>query len=281
MAQQYPQQSPPRQYPPQEETFSSPPLRKHPGLTTLAFVLILLLAVGVILNANVLKIDPANVQVKGGGSFSRETVIALAGLDQPVSYFAVSGEKVAKGVESNRYLMFLSMEKIFPNQVILTVRERVPVARVQEMSADYYLDAEGMVLERGSVSAQVQDSVVMVTGLKPKELRLGQIMTTATADHKTAYLTLFSELLQQNWLSQVSELNLSDPANLYLMTRDGYFVRLGDVTDMRAKIGTVRAVVAKLREMGETEGILEAGVPGEAIYSPPGKKQEKNRDGGQ
>ncbi|MBQ6256439.1 MAG: hypothetical protein IJJ60_07615, partial [Clostridia bacterium] len=84
-----------------------------------------------------------------------------------------------------------------------------------------------------------------------------------------AYAALFEELEKQGWLSQVSELNFGDPESIYLVTRDGYSARIGDTTRLRAKIGTVRAVVAKLREMGKTGGMLEASIPGEAIYTPP------------
>lgn len=261
MTQQYPQDF--SNLPPAQ------PPRKSSGALTVVCVLILVLAVAVILNETLLKIGP--VWVVGNRMFSWEDVIVAAGLDRPVSYFTVSEKKIADGVNSNRYLVFEGLEKHFPNGLTIYLRERVPVARVQEMGADYFLDDEGMVLERESLranSGQPEDMVV-VTGLKPKELRVGQFMTAGTADHLKAYRMLLEELEQQGCLSQISELNVTDPESIYLVTRDGYSAHLGDLTSLRAKIGTVRAVVAKLREMGNSGGMLEASIPGEAIYTPP------------
>ena len=257
----------------QPQVFSSlpptPPPRKRSGVITVVFALILVLAVAVILNESLLRIRP--VSVVGNKKLTWLQVVTQAGLDQPVSYFTINESKIAQNIESNRYLIYEGMEKHFPNALTLYVRERVPVARVQEMGADYYLDNEGMVLERGTLPAVFADQgpMTIVTGLKPKELRVGRKMTAGTGDHMKAYLDLLEELEKQGYLSQISELNITDPESIYLVTRDGYSAHLGDLTDLRAKIGTVRGVVAKLREMGKSGGMLEASIPGKAIYTPP------------
>ena len=84
----------------------------------------------------------------------------------------------------------------------------------------------------------------------------------------SAYQALIDELYQQNFQNQVAELNLSDPDSLYLVTMDGYTVHLGDTQELRAKIGTVRGVVAKLRDMQRYGGVIEASVPAVATYTP-------------
>ncbi len=259
-----------QQFPQDVSSFpSAPPPRKRSGVITVALALIVFLAAAVILNESLLRIR--TVAVVGNRTVPWEQVILAAGLDRPVGYFTLNEKKIAQGIESDRYLIYERMEKHFPNGITLYVRERVPVARVQEMGADYYLDKEGMVLERGGlrVNSAKEDEVVVVTGLKPKELRVGRLMTAGTAEHMKAYRELIEELNQQGFFSQISELNVTDPESIYLVTRDGYSAHLGDLSSLRAKIGTVRAVVAKLREMGKSGGMLEAAVPAEAIYTPP------------
>ena len=261
MEQQYPQDI--SSLPP------APPPRKRSGVITVVLTLILVLAVAVILNESMLKIR--TVAVVGNRTVTWEQAILAAGLDRPVGYFTVSEKKIMQGIESNRYLIFERMEKHFPNGITIYVHERVPVARVQEMGANYYLDKEGMVLERGSLpeNSVGEDAIIVVTGLKPKELRVGRMMTAGTSGHMSAYRELLEELEQQGFLSQISELNITDPESIYLVTRDGYSAHLGSIDSLRAKIGTVRAVVAKLREMGKNGGMLEASIPAEAIYTPP------------
>ncbi len=261
MAQQYPQDV--SSYPP------APPPRRRSGVLSVVCVLIMVLSVAVILNETLLRLK--DVQVKGTYIISEEEAKKAAGLDKPVGYFTVSEKKVAAGINSHHYLIFERMEKQFPGTLIVYVKERTPVARVQQMGTNYYLDDQGMVLEKSylRVNSGSPDDMVVVTGLNPKELLTGRMIVASTANQMKAYTALFEELEKQGWLSQVSELNIGDPESIYLVTRDGYSARIGDTTSLRAKIGTVRAVVAKLRELGKTGGMLEASIPGEAIYTPP------------
>jgi len=270
MAQQTPQGFSPFQQP----TPLPPPPRKHMGAATAAAALVLILAIAVILNESVLKIH--SIAVVGNQRVSWEQVVKAAGLDSTVSFFSVNESRIEKGIEANRYLIFERLEKQFPDKLTLYVRERQPQVFVSEMGAIYALDTEGMVLERNDESLNTKEfedlakdaGCVIVTGLKPKELRVGRMMTAGTGAHMEAYHQLLTEITLQGYFQQVSELNVTDPESIYLITRNGYTAHLGDLTDLRAKIGTVRAVEAKLIEMGKTGGMMEVTIPGEAIYTP-------------
>jgi len=244
------------------------PAPKRTGAWTVVALVALILAIVVILNETMLKIS--KVAVIGNDTVPWEDVIRAAGLDRPVSYFSVDEKKIAQGVQSNHLLIFERLEKQFPNGLTLYVRERKPVVLVQEMGAEYVLDEEGMVLSRRGKGEESQDSLMIVTGLKPKDLQVGRVMTAGSSRHTEAYKALVQEVLLQGILSQVSELNMTDPDSLYLITVDGYTAHLGDTSQLRAKIGTARAVVAYLRQEGMTGGMLEVSIPGEAVYTPGG-----------
>ena len=62
-----------------------------------------------------------------------------------------------------------------------------------------------------------------------------------------AYREIMEELELQMYQSQVAEINLADPGNIYLIMVEGVTVRLGDASYMQAKIGAVRT------DMPETE----------------------------
>lgn len=269
MAQQFPQD-----FSSFEQASPPPPARKHSGLITVAATLVLLLAIAVILNESVFKIR--GIAVVGNEKVTWNEVIAAAGLEHSVGYFSVNETRIAEGINSNRYLIYERIEKNFPNSLTIYVRERRPAVFVSEMGAAYVLASDGMVLERGEqpqntqtfIDQAIDQHMIIVTGMKPKDLRVGRIVTAGSTDHMKAYLSLLSEVTLQGWSWEISELNITDPESIYLITVDGYTAHLGDLTDLRAKIGTVRAVVAKLREMGKTGGMLEASIPGEAVYTP-------------
>ena len=242
-----------------------PPPRKRAGVRTLILTLILILAVMILLNESLLKIR--NVAVVGNRNVPWEEVIRAAGLSGSVSYFAVDEKKIAAGINKNRYLIFEGLEKAFPNSMTLYVHERSARANVQVMGVTYQLDEDGMVLERLG-SAQPAGDLIAVPGLQAKEIRVGSYIVPGIAAQLDAYKMLMEEINLQGFSGQVSELNLSNSDSLYLITVDGYTAHLGDTSDLRAKIGTVRAVVSKLREMGKNGGVIEASVPAVATYTP-------------
>lgn len=249
-----------------EETPAPAPRRRlKPGVRMLLETLAVIIIVAVILNEGVLRIR--NVKVVGNARFTGEEIAAAAGLDRSVGYFAVEEEKIRANLEQNRYLVYEGLEKHFPNSLTLYVRERTACANVQVMGVTYLLDDEGMVLERSGKQG-VEDSLMVVTGFLAREVRVGKTLVPGLETQLTAYQALVQECELQGVLAQISELNLADPDSLYLVTRDGYTAHLGDAQELRAKIGTVRAVIAKLREMEKYGGVIEAAVPAVATYTP-------------
>ena len=258
-----------QQLPPDFAPFRSMPQtppqnNKRAGVRMLILTLILICAVAVLLNESVLQIR--NVAVVGNQDILWEEIVRAAGLDKKISYFAVNENRIREGINANRYLVFEKLTKEFPGSLTLYVKERRPAANVQVMGVMYLLDADGMVLERLG-STQPDGTLITVTGFQAKEVRLGHQIIPGTQAQLEVYMDLMDEIQLQNYQDQVSELNLSNPDSLYLVTVDGYTAHLGDATQLRAKLGTLRGVVAKLREMGKYGGVLDVTVPEVATYT--------------
>lgn len=255
-----------------DQTPAPPPAKRRAGVITLALTLVIVLSVMVLLRESVLMVRPSKVAVVGNSLISWEEVVKAAGLDQPVSYFSLNEEKIAAGINSHRYLIFDHMEKEFPDRVTLYVRERQVKAHLEVSGRYYQIDGEGMVLEYAGTEYP-NDDRINITGLQPKgSVSPGGMITSSRL---TAYTKLMTEIDLQGISQRVSELNFSELDNITLVTVDGYTVYLGDDTDLRAKIGTMRAVLAELDamvergELSRRGGLLEASVPGEAVYTPP------------
>lgn len=238
--------------------------RKSGLLSILLTFAILCIAV-LILNAKVLRLS--TITVNGLVTLDATTVAEAAGLSQGMSYLGIDADKVRDLTNENRYLQFISLEKHFPNAVTLNVKERVPKVNLMVMGVMYVLDEDGMVLERSN-NVMLDNGLPTVTGMQTREARVGHVIVAQKANQTETMRTILDELDAQGYASEISELNLSNLESLYLITIDGYTVNIGGVSEIRAKIGTMRAVVTSLREMGKTGGVIDATVPGEATYSP-------------
>ncbi len=250
---------------PEEYEVSPPRRRLPPGLTAALCTAAVLTAAAFFVYSSVFRI--VNVTVMGNRNVPYDQVVQSAGLNRSVSYFALKEEDVRKGIEANQYLIYKGMEKRFPDTVILHVEERTPCANLQTSSAFYRIAKDGMVLSR-TEDGQMDTSMLLVTGFQARDVRVGSFLAPGVESKLEAFSAVIEELTLQDFIGSISELDLSNPENLYLTTVDGYTVHLGNKDNLQGKIGTVRAVVAKLQEMGETGGVIEASVAGEAIYTP-------------
>ncbi len=230
-----------------------------------ACVLLVLVSVAFIVRDRFLSIR--NLQVAGISRVPWQEVATAAGLDSHMTYFSLDEDKVAAGVNRHPWLVFESMEKLFPDTLILRVRERTPSASVSYLGISYIMAEDGVILEK-TRDLSATAGLITVSGLAVKEIRVGSPPASAKASQIPACVSLLLELSEQGFSAQVKDIDLSEPDNLYLTTLDGFTVHLGEAADLRAKVGTARAVIGELKKRGYSSGVIESTRPGEATYRP-------------
>ena len=195
------------------------------------------------------------------------TLIAVLVMLTVAAIFGLNEEKIRAGIESNRYLRFESMEKVWPNGVILNIQERQPCINVLNAGIQYVVASDGMVLE-AYASLRLDNGCIKTTGLNIRDIRVGSQVVCYNSEQLDAMLNIVAELDAQGCMNEIAEMNLSMLDSIYLVTTDSYVANIGDAQQLRPKIGTVRAVVTELRNRGLKGGLIEATVPGEASYRP-------------
>ena len=117
-----------------------------------------------------------------------------------------------------------------------------------------------------------------VTGLKASYYTLGRQLDTA--DGRVAAMKAVVEALKARGATgYVSELNVTDTADLRVLTRTGMTVLLGDTGDMLNKVTWMAGALADLEARGETTGQLDVSSGTKADYAPaPSADDEEEQD---
>lgn len=237
--------------------------RRLPGL-----LLALLIGSALILVLRYQVFNVRNLHVRGLVNVPWQSVAQAAGLDKGLFYFTISEDKVRDSVNANRYLIFESMEKIFPNALSLKVTERRPFAFFTHLGVGYVLAQDGVVLEE-TRDLKVGDSLVKVNGLAVwGSQSLGIPPSSTDPAQAESLVILLKELDLWGFNTEVGTIDIAQSLSISMMTRDGYAINLGGIDNMHAKIGTVSSVVTVLRRHQMAGGIIEATLPGEATYRP-------------
>lgn len=246
---------------------SSPKAEGH-TLRWLVLIVAVIAAVGYVIYGAVFRVR--SVTVEGIRAISQEEVIRLSGISMGMNIFSINDEQVEAGIESNRYLSFVCVDKQLPDKVIVQVRERTPATLVTYCGIAYTLDNRGMVLEESQNTGVKPDHLVTVSGLNIRRCMVGETVQLHSDRQMGVYTELLVELKVMSALDEVSELDLSDMDNLFLVSRDGYTVRLGNTDSLHAKLRAMILTRDHLNATGHIGGTIDVSTPINPTYTPEG-----------
>lgn len=214
------------------------------------------------------------VYVIGNQDKTPQQVVIASGLSRGQNMLNIEEADIARRMSEDHTIIFKGMQKEYPSTIHLYIEERKTVATMQWLGMLYTLDGQGMVMKMEN-SSILPHGLPVVTGFKASNVTVGQFLGLKDIKQLEAYQTLMYELNQQIYADQVSEINLADPQNLYLVTLEGVTARLGNAEWMEGKIGAVKTCMAYLRQLGKTNGVLDVAdvtdlqnVKNEAKYMP-------------
>lgn len=206
-----------------------------------------------------------DVQVVGVPEAQRDAVIRAAGVGMGRSIREVNADELRRSLESTGRYAFEDVEVRYPDTVVLTVRERTRDAVMLSGGKIVVMDAGGCVVE--ICDAMPEDAGIYVSGLDGVAVRLGEEVS-APAEKLAAMRSVLEAIRAQDAAAYVSELNVSDPLNMWITTRSGIRVELGDAGNMSGKILWMRSAVADLQARGETRGTLDVSSGSKADFLP-------------
>lgn len=206
------------------------------------------------------------IEVTGNSERSASEIAGQSGLRLGMNIFNVDRETVERNLSANPCVEVLDIEVILPDTVVLHIRERTACAAVNCAGVILMVSEDGYILER-LTSVPPTEKVVVVSGMDVKIGPQGRTIESGVAGQKNVMEAVLAALRTVGMEKQVSELNVADLDNLYLMSDSGVQVLLGDETQLEDKLVWMRAVLEKLTRNGVMSGVLDVSSGKNAVYS--------------
>ena len=144
------------------------------------------------------------------------------------------------------------VEYIFPSRVLITLRERVPIAAVrwgEDQTLYAIIDNEGIVLKPGE---RTKPQLLEVLGISVMGVRTaGMPIGDAADDQIFALVAVIQKLNEYGLLSYFTSLDVGEPMRMHLMTPQGYRVELGDLRDLDLKCMRMQKHAAAILQKAE------------------------------
>ncbi|MDR2656653.1 MAG: FtsQ-type POTRA domain-containing protein [Oscillospiraceae bacterium] len=211
-----------------------------------------------------------SILVEGNDTLSSQEIIRLSGLKFGQSMLSLDSDKVKANVESNPYIRMLGLSREYPSRVVIKVETRYPAAIIPRVGGDSLIvDFDGNVMSLASQTGAPPELTYVSNADIPDSLaRVGSNLSGDNAPESTrAAFAILNVLKSQDALGTISELNVKELDNLFLVTLSGIKVMLGRMDDrLPEKIAIMRAVLPELAKEGVRDGLLDVTAGNKADY---------------
>ncbi len=201
----------------------------------------------------------SEIIIEGNSVYSDEEVISASNLEIGDNLFFINTVQSASGIIGKLpYMDKAIVQRQFPQTIKITVSESVAIAKLRSETEGWSIDHSGKVLARlGTNDGAGLINVIGVTAVDPKE---GSIITAASGESaKISFLTeLLTGMDEYGMSSQISYIDMSNPASPEFDYLGRFTVKFGDGKDVDYKI---RLLLAAINEMKPGDnGILDLSI---------------------
>ncbi len=204
------------------------------------------------------------IVVEGNILYTDAEIAAISGLILGEDTLKIEKERIYGNFSRNSYVELTGLDILYPDRVLLRVEERFARATVSCAGVILVIDEDGVILER--LAAMPAGDLITVT-MDVSLGAQGRVIETADPDQRENMTAILTALEDTNMTSLISEVNVRDGYNLYLVSRTGVQIILGESQDLSEKLVWARRVLEKLTEEGVMSGVMDVSTGKNAIYA--------------
>lgn len=207
-----------------------------------------------------------DIIVEGVVRYPAETIVELSGFKAGRHMLLNDLHAAKENIETDPYLEVLGITREYPRTIHIQLHERQEAAIILGQNSNAIVDVSGHVLAIGGVN---DAALIHVLGMTQHSFQINQPIGGADDVQAQSLKTILTALDALALLSDIAQINLSNPLRVTMETTDGITVRLGQVEEIVEKLEWMRDVLPSLRESGITGGMLDVSAKGGPVFSYP------------
>jgi len=233
-----------------EEPFQYPHKDKR-LLSTQGFIGLLLVLVVLITGLLFIKssyFTVGSVIVEGNKYVSIDDVYRIADIPESINIFSLNTANIKMRLMGDLRIAEADVSRRFPGTIVISIKERKPMAYVASSYGFVEVDKQGVVLAVFKNLKQI--SVPMITGIRLENEYVGDKIDNGVIKNIVNYLSLLDEVT----LNQLSEINLKSSEQIIAYTVNSMHIRLGNSDRLSDKAKLTNEI---LHELGDKKKMVE------------------------
>ncbi len=189
------------------------------------------------------------IQLQNDTVYTDDEILAASGLEKGVNLLFVNNFTAVSSIYATMpYVETVSIKRVMPNRIILSVTGSEAVACVS-FGDDYWLiNPQGKLLEK--IDARDAENFIRVEGMEPLMPVAGEIMTVSETDAgKDEYLYhMLAQFQLRNITKNIDWVDLNTLTEPGFSYENRYTVILGSNEDLSRRLSLVQSAIAQLAD---------------------------------
>ena len=229
-------------------------------------ILLLLLAITGVVYIGTESFQVKHITVIGNERIPKEDIIKRSGITYNQNILKLNKELAKERIETEPYLEVVSIKPRYPDEVIITLKEKGAAAIIPYLNSYFFIDEECYIMEIANELHDIQ--YPLVQGVQVRNFVVGKKLIVAE-EYQIKVLSRILESIEELELeSQISEIMMDDPDNIELILTDGIRTRIGQATEIDKKLLWLKSQEIKEVCKGLVGGILDLSTPSKPVFYP-------------
>lgn len=229
--------------------------RKFKKLATLFLLAFAVLCVGALLALTVFfKIN--TIKFTGERVYSDSQILEQSGIEKGKSLFSVNEEKLNELLPRKLpYIKSVKVARKLPDTLTIEVTATREAAAFISGAGYVLVDDTGKVLD--SDASMLRENVAIVSGIQPKDITEGAVVSFGEASVNEDFTTILSTLSESGFVG-VTEIVLTDDGEFKLIYENRITIKLGSTNNLSLKLQRAKAAIDKEDLINPyAEGVLD------------------------
>jgi len=190
-------------------------------------------------------------EISGDGSMSEERLRALSGICEGTNLLSIRFDVLERRMERNSLVESVHLERHLPDTLVVRVKERVPVARIEGIDSTYCIDRFGVALPLFRSAT----SLPLIKGTKAR-FRRGELVNDARVGTALKIIALCNSTVTLGRYLSIESLDVRYSDYVLARLKNGVWVKIPP-RSLRTKLRDLATSVKLATEQGRSPTTID------------------------
>ncbi|KPU28319.1 hypothetical protein TR13x_03005 [Caloranaerobacter sp. TR13] len=239
--------------------------KKKIGLITI--LLFFLISIFIILSTKTSFFDISEIAIQGNDVLDDEKVILASGLNYGENIFKIRTQEAKENLLSHPYVKSVNIKRLFPNKLVITIKERNEFLLIPYLDSYIYIDDEGYVL---NLLAYKKENLLEIEGINIKDISIGKKISLENNISLEKIIDLIKDCKKIGLYKEMKKVKIDNKSNIVIYLKSGIKVAFGYLNNVKYKLSFTIKILDDLKNRGIDKGTIYFNKGDSPIFIPEG-----------